>query len=90
MLHSNTVFTFDWCVSLYLVRQLGVPVVEFVLWGSNRIGNSALTLFLFTFGLGDPLTFGLVEQFVCSLLQLVVWSGQSIEPAPILLCLLCC
>jgi len=81
------------CISLYLVRQLGMPVDGFVLWRvSKTIRYSMLAL-----DLRDLVNLLIkridrlrsVEQLDCSLFLLCMqWSsGQSIEPAPMLFAL---
>ena len=75
---------FDWRVSLYLVSDLAVPLVEAVLWRVSKLATSTLTRLVVCLRSSRFVNLrSLVEQFGCSLIRSVVWSsGQSIEPAP--------
>jgi len=76
-------------VPSYLISDLAVPLVEVVQWRPirNRLDTHSSCWSTVRFDALAPIT-SLSMSTQCSLTQFVVWSGQSIEPAPILL--MCC
>ena len=64
-----------------------MPLVEAVLWRVSKLATSTLTRLVIYLRSSrfDNRRLSVNEQFDCSLIQFVVWSGQSIQPAPILL-----